>query len=182
MKIVQVSAHYPPHLGGIQNVAREISERLAKRGHSVEVFTSNIGCPKEKQLKSSGNLKINYLQALEFAHTPIIFSLFWKLMKIPKDSIIHLHIAQAFIPEVVWLVSKIKGIKYFSHVHGDTEPSGKLGFLLEIYKKYVLKKVLKDGERIITLNKDYQNLISQKYCINKDKISVIPNATDFKIS
>ena len=43
MKIVQIVPYYPPHLGGMENVVKEISENLAKRGHQVKVFTSNIG-------------------------------------------------------------------------------------------------------------------------------------------
>ena len=93
MKIVQIISYYPPHLGGMENVAKEISERLAKKGHQVEVFTSDIVCPKNKQLKSIKNLKINYLKSWEFSHTPVIRSLYNELMKIPKDSIMYIHVA-----------------------------------------------------------------------------------------
>lgn len=55
MKIIQVTSGYPPSLGGVENVAREISERLAGRNHEVEVFTSDIGCEKGR-LKSTGIL------------------------------------------------------------------------------------------------------------------------------
>lgn len=98
MKIIQIVAHFPPHLGGMQNVAKEISERLSKRDHQVEVFTSDIDCPRNKQLKSIKNLKIHYFKAWEFAHTTIIPSLNKELMRIPQDSIIHVHTAQAYIP------------------------------------------------------------------------------------
>lgn len=135
MKIVQIISYYPPHLGGMENVAKEISESLAKRGHQVKVFTSDIGCPKNKQLKSIKNLKINYLKSWEFSYIPVIRSLYNELVKIPKDSIMHVHVAQAFIPEIVYLVSKIKKIPYITHIHGDTKPSGKFGFLLSLYKR-----------------------------------------------
>ena len=118
----------------MEHIAKEISESLAKRGHQVKVFTSDTGCKKGK-LRSTKNLKIHYLKSWEFAHTPIIPSLFFKLLKISKDSIMHIHIAQAFIPEVVYLISKIKKIPYIAHIHGDTKPSGKFGFLLSLYKR-----------------------------------------------
>jgi glycosyltransferase involved in cell wall biosynthesis len=174
MRIVQISSYFPPHLGGQQNVAREISERLAKRGHQVEVFTSDIGCPKNKQIKSTKNLKINYLKSLEFAHTPIIPSLFFKLMKIPKDSVMHVHVAQAFVPEIVWLVSKIRGIPYVAQIHSDTRESGRLGFLLPTYKRLFLKKIFKESKKIIVLNKEYEALIKKKYNLTKN-LSIIPN-------
>ena len=43
MRVIQISSYFPPHLGGMENVAKELSERLAKKGHQVEIFTSDIG-------------------------------------------------------------------------------------------------------------------------------------------
>ena len=62
MKIAQVIAYYPPHVGGMENCVKEVSERLAKKGHQVEVFTSDIGC-KKGRLRPINNLKINYLKS-----------------------------------------------------------------------------------------------------------------------
>jgi len=173
MKVVQVVAYYPPHLGGMENVAREISERLAIKGNQVEVFTSDIGCKKGK-LRSTKNLKIHYLKSWEFGHSPIMLSLFFKLLKMLKDSIMHVHIAQAFVPEVVYLVSKIKKIPYVVHIHLDVRPSGKLGFLLPLYKKVFLKRVLKSASKIIVLSKEYKTFINKKYNI-LENIMIIPN-------
>lgn len=176
MKIIQISSYFPPHLGGQENVAKEISERLAKKGHQVEVFTSNIGCPKEKQLKSTKNLKINYLPAWEFAHTPIISSLYNKLMKIPQDSIMHAHTAQAYVPEVIYKIWKKRKIPYAAQVHIDAEPSSFIGkMLLKPYKKIFLKKFLKNAKIVLVLTEDYKKIIMDKYDISDNKIAVIPN-------
>jgi len=179
MRIIQIVSYYPPHIGGVQNVAREISERLAKKGHQVEVFTSDIGCKKGK-LRSTKNLKIHYLKSWQFAHTPIIPSLFFKLLKISKDSFMHVHMGQAFAPEIVYLVSKIKKIPFIAHVHGDPRPSGKFGFLLPLYKKLFIKKILSKAEKVICLSKDYKQFINKKYGVNKNKIVVIPNGISEK--
>lgn len=176
MKIIQISSYFPPHLGGQQNVAKEISERLAKKGHQVEVFTSDIGCPKSKQLKSTKNLKINYLPAWEFAHTPVIPSLYNKLMKIPKDSIIHVHTAQAYVPEIVYKIWKKRKIPYVAQVHCDAEPSSWVGrIILNPYKNSFLKRFLKNAKVVLVLTEDYKELIHKKYSIDKNKIIIIPN-------
>jgi glycosyltransferase involved in cell wall biosynthesis len=179
MKVIQIYPYYPPHLGGAEQRVRDLSENLAKKKIDVEVFTSNIDCNKN-DIKFRKNLKINCLNAIEFAHTPIIPSLFFKLLKIPKDSIMHVHIAQALTPEIVWLISKIRKIPYVAHIRMDVQPSSKFGCLLGIYKKIFLKKILKDADKIIVLNSDYEILIRKKYNIEKNKISIIPNATIFK--
>lgn len=177
MKVVQVVAYYPPHVGGMQNCVKEISERLAKKGQQVEVFTSDIGCKKGK-LRPINNLKINYLKSWEFAHTAIIPSLFFKLLKISKDSIIHVHIAHAMIPETVFFVSKIRKIPYVAHIHADVESTGKMGFLLPFYKKIFLRKILNYASKIVVPTKDYIAIISKKYAISKHKIIVIPAGVD----
>src|SRR5262249_31721724 len=38
--ICQVTAYYPPHIGGIENVVQELSRRLAQDGFTVDVLTS----------------------------------------------------------------------------------------------------------------------------------------------
>lgn len=176
MNLIQVVAYFPPCQGGMQNVARELSEHLSKKGHQVEIFTSNIGC-KEGRLKSVKNLKIHYLKSWELAHTPITPSLFWRLMKIPKDSIIHVHTAQAFFPEVVMLVSKLRNIPYIAHIHGDAKPSGRLGFFLYPYQKFFLQKFLKNSRRVVTLNRYYKIITRKKYNLSS-KITIISNGVN----
>lgn len=177
MKIIQVSPYYFPHLGGMETCVREISERLAKRGHRVDVYTSNIG-NKEGDLSQSKNLAIRYLHAREIAHTPLIPSLFFKLLSVTRDTAIHVHISQPFVPEVVWLVSKIRKIPYIAHVHIDIEPTGKMGFLLPVYKKILLRVVLYSASKIVVPTKDYVALIGKKYSIPKCKIIIIPHGVD----
>jgi D-inositol-3-phosphate glycosyltransferase len=43
LRILMVSHYYPPHLGGIENVARGEAVRLAAAGHDVTVVTSTTG-------------------------------------------------------------------------------------------------------------------------------------------
>ena len=178
MNIYQVVAYYPPHMGGMEQTANKISEQLFLRGHHVEVFTSNVGCEKDK-LKSTNRLKINYLPAFEFAHTPIAPSLFFKLAKVNKKSIIHVHVAHSFYPEVAYMISKIRKIPYIVQIHTDAFPSGRLGILLPLYKIIFLKRIIKGASKIIVLTKDYENLIVNKYKVKRSKIVIISNSSNF---
>jgi len=174
MKIIQITAYYPPHLGGLENVVREISERLADKGNQVEVITSDIGF-KGERLTPKKNLKVSYLKSWEFAHTPIIPSLFYKLLRVPKDSIMHIHIAQAFITEIAYFISKIRKIPYITHFHGETLPTGKFGFLLPLYKIIFTKRILSSSEKVICLSEDYREFLNKRYATPMNKIEVIPN-------
>lgn len=180
MKLLQVTAHYPPKLGGAQRRIKDLSEKLFKKGHNVSVFTSNIGCKNKKVDSSKRNIHVKYLKSWEFAHTPIIPSLGKQLMTARGD-LMHIHIAQAMVPEVASKIARKRNIPYICHIRGDPPASGFFGFLLPLYKKIFLKRVLKKADRIICLNEDYKKLFSRKYNLPLSKIVVIPNATDFEI-
>lgn len=47
MKIFQITPYYPPGIGGATQRVRDLSERLSKKGNKIEVFTSDIKCPKK---------------------------------------------------------------------------------------------------------------------------------------
>ncbi len=171
--IVQVTSYYPPHLGGMQNCAAQIAEGFVDKGYAVSVYTSDTGY--------SGNTgrhtksQVHYLKSIEFAHTPIIFTLFFRLFALPRHSLIHLHVAQAFSPEIVYLISKLKGIPYIAHIHLDVDPSGPFGFLLGTYKKLFLKRVLQAAAKIVCLSESQKMLIAAKYTLPLEAIVVIPN-------
>jgi glycosyltransferase involved in cell wall biosynthesis len=188
MKIIQIYAHYYPHFGGVEQRIRTLSERLAKKGHQVEVFTSNIGCPKDKQLRSTKNLKIHYLPAKEIFHTTIIPSLYGELVKVPTDSIISVHLAQQYIPEIVYMEWKKRKIPYIVHIRyiaptrRDPQPTTFFGkILFRPYKIIFLKRFLKHAKKIVVLTKDYKKLIHNQYLIDNKKIVIIPNGNDFNI-
>lgn len=181
MKIIQLFPYYPPHLGGAEQRIKELSECLARKGHQVEVFTSDIDCPEDIQLKSKKNLKINYLQSKKFINTPILSKFKKMLMDIPNDSIIHLHAIDPFMLPISYLVAKIKKIPLVFHIRGDPNSRGKKDLLFHVYKKIVLENVLKKSKKIIALNEDYKTFFVENYHINPKLIKVIPNATNFKI-
>ena len=173
MKIIQVTPGYPPSIGGVQNVAKEISVGLANMGHEVTVFTCTNGI-KDIKRQTEKNLTVYYLKDFVFAHTPVVPMLFFRLLLIPTDSIMHVHISKAFIPEIVYLISKIRKIPYVAHFHLDVEPSGRLGFLLPIYKMIFLRRVLKNANKVVVLSTRYKDLMKNKYGLTK-RILVIPN-------
>ena len=175
INIVQIAAHYPPYLGGLERVAQEVAEHLARNGHKVSVLTSNIQAKEIAQIETRPNLAIRRLSAFHFAHTTFIPSLLWELLRVRKPAIFHLHLAQAYVPEMVWLAAKLRNIPYIVHFHIDAEPSGRLGFLFVLWKRWVQSSIIKDATRVITLSLDQSNLIHERYQKPKDKITFIGN-------
>jgi len=173
--IAQVISYYPPHVGGMENVALEISLELVNSDWRVQVITSDAGAAGAAAVEKKGNYRLRRLKSLELAHTPIMWGLLHKLFSLPKNSVIHLHIAQVLTPEAVWLVSKIRRIPYIAHFHLDVPPSGPLGFLFLIYKKLLLGLVLRSASRVIVFSPEQAALVKNKYFVEPARIAIVPN-------
>jgi glycosyltransferase involved in cell wall biosynthesis len=155
--IVHVSAYYPPHLGGMEKVAEKAVELTIKSGLNVQVLTSSN------------------LPSFEVAHTPITPTLPWHLFSIPKHSLIHLHLSQAYYPELVLIISQLRRIPFLVHFHLDVDKSGPLGNLFLLYKKIIWPIVLRRASRVVVCSEGQRDLVVKKYNVNFAKVSVIPN-------
>ena len=166
--VAQVSAYYPPTLGGAGQVVQSLSRLLADQGHEVEVFTSKNG-GKPETVMPQARLTIHYLRSVVIANVPIIFPLFYRLLRLPKDSIIHLHAYQALTPEIVYIVSIIRRIPYVVTFHIDLVAESPLGVFLPIYKRVSLGRVLRRAGTVICMTSDWAEIVSEMYGVDPDE-------------
>ncbi len=71
MKICFILEHFFPHVGGVETVFYEYSRRLAERGYSVQVVTSNSGGITGLE-KLAENLSVEYLPCASFFGHPLL--------------------------------------------------------------------------------------------------------------
>ncbi|HEY8999163.1 MAG TPA: glycosyltransferase family 4 protein [Candidatus Saccharimonadales bacterium] len=172
-RIIQVSAYYLPHVGGQEWAVKDLATNLAANGNDVTVLTSDQGG--EAGTHEENGVKVVRLKSVEFAHTAIMGGLFFELLKCAgKDDVVHVHIGQAFTPEIVWLASKFKRFKYVAQMHIEPTASGPVGSLLAVYKRIFLKRALRAASAVIVLNKEHKQIIEKKYGY-RGKISVMNN-------
>lgn len=175
--IAHVTGYYPPHIGGVERVAKMAATRLAENGYGIIVITSNQGSDK-KYRDIEYNPAIKRLRSFEFAHTPLAPLLPYHLLKLPQNTIIHLHMTQAYYPEIVLLTSKLRHLPYVVHFHLDVEPSGKLGPFFLLYKKILWNRILNSANKVIVCSPNQRKLVCKKFGIKRRKIVVIPNGVD----
>lgn len=184
MRIIQVSSYYPPHLGGQENAVFGLAQQLTKAEHDVHVLTSSNGS-NESGSKIENGMRIHRMRSLVFGHAPIMPWLPIALFRTAKPgSVVHLHIGQAFTPEIVWLVSKLRGFAYVAQLHIDFKASGPVGVLLPLYKRIVLKRVLQSAAAVVTLNNKTHQIVRETYQ-HTGKAVVLNNGLDdafFKIN
>ena len=172
--VVQVVPYYPPHLGGMENAARGIAEALSERGE-VEVLTTDCGARSAPRREGSGSLRVRRVRAVELAHTPVAPGLLWRLLRLPKSAIVHLHIAQALVPEMVWLASVLRRRPFIAHFHLDVDPSGRLGGLFLAYKRWILGPTLRAASRVIALSPEQAEFMVERYGVSRSRLVVVPN-------
>lgn len=177
--IIQVSSYYPPHLGGQENAVHDLSRQLTLAGYPVRVLTSTIGGGTQGEKIEKG-IYVSRMPGRVFGHAPIMPRFPAALFSTAQaGSIVHLHIGQAFTPEMVWLVSKLRGFRYIAQLHIDFEPSGPAGILLPLYKRFVLKPVLQSAACVVTLNERTLRIVREMYDY-KGPARVMSNGLDDK--
>jgi glycosyltransferase involved in cell wall biosynthesis len=170
--IVQVVPYFRPHIGGMETVAQIIADGLAQE-EPVEVLTSRSS--HAPTVERTGNLVVRRLFTIEFAHTPFLPTLLIHLLRLPRRAVVHVHIAQAYVPEMVWLSSMLLQRPYVAHFHLDVDPSGRFGPVFVAYKRVLLGRVLRSAARVIAVSRDQPDFLMQRYGVSKDRIVLIPN-------
>lgn len=178
--IVHIAARYPPAVGGMEQVVQSIARNQHKLGMDVRVLTSDQA--REKLLQEAEPFRVSRLRSINIAHTPIIPSLLPQLMSLDRCSVIHLYISCAYTPEIVWIYARMRSRPYLAHVCIDVLPSGWAGWLLDSYKRLLLRRVIRDAAAVLVPTPDYRELISEKYGIPQDRVVVIGCGTGHRIA
>lgn len=162
-RVIQISSYYPPHLGGQENAAHDLAEQLALAGHDTHVLTSTVGGGPQGITAEQG-VHVNRLWGFVFGHAPIMPAFPLALFRLARsNSVVHVHIGQAFTPEMVWLVAKLRRFKYIAELHIDFQASGPAGVLLPLYKRFVLGRVLRSAAAVIVLNQQTLQTVREVY-------------------
>jgi glycosyltransferase involved in cell wall biosynthesis len=173
--IVHIVPCYPPHLGGMENVASSIAEEFSKTGQ-VEVLTTNCGARQAPRVERMGGLTIRRLRALEISSLPVAPGIFFHALRFPSRYIAHVHIAQALIPEMAWIARRLRGGKFVAHFHLDVAPSSPLGRIFFVwYKQRVLGRTLRAAAKVITFSAEQAEFLENTYQVKSENLAIVPN-------
>jgi glycosyltransferase involved in cell wall biosynthesis len=174
-KNLQIVAYYPPALGGMERVAENVAVELAEAGETVEVVTSNIGYESGFEDVKKTGYHVTRLFGRMVGGLPVVPTLFLHLLRQPRGSLYHVHVAQAFMPEIALLASKIRGGSFVAHFHLDVVASGRFGAVFRFYKKLLFPVMLRNADRVIVFSEDQAELVRKKYAVAQRRIHILPN-------
>ena len=163
MRIVHVVSTFPPYRGGMGNVAREIAERTAVRGHEVIVVTPKrvengewiVDSDRDRQLST-----INYQLSTprpwaRFGNAAWCPSITRALEQIHPD-FVHLH--WPFIGGVASVLAwrrRNPQRRLVVQYHMDLVATGWRGVVFRLYQWWTLPRLLRRADRVVVSSLDY---------------------------
>ncbi len=171
MKVLHTVEFYDPSVGGMQEVVKQLSERLVKMGHEVTVATTKLSDRK--------SLDINGVRIVEFAISGnLVRGLAGEVEKYRKfltgsqfDVITNFAAQQWATDLALDVLDEISAKKVFV-------PTGFSGFYLPEYKSYFKKMEIwiKKYDVSVFLSNDYRDInFARKVGVPRNKMAIIPN-------
>lgn len=174
MKILHTVENYYPSTGGMQEVVKQISERLLKLGHDVSVATSRHPKRKEKKINEVKIIEFNIKGKMVEGLSGEI-DVYKKFLINSNFDIITNFAAQQWATDIMLpLLDRIKAKKVFV-------PTGFSALYNPEYKKYFESMIswMKKYDMNIFLSNDYRDINFARTNGIK-KIMVIPNGASEK--
>jgi glycosyltransferase involved in cell wall biosynthesis len=84
-------------------------------------------------------------------------------------------VAQALVPEMVWLARRLRRGGFVAHFHLDVAPHGRFGRCFIWYKKRVLGYTLRAASKVIALSQDQARFLERAYRVDPRAIAIVPN-------
>jgi glycosyltransferase involved in cell wall biosynthesis len=171
MKIYHCVESYYPAVGGMQEVVKQLSERLVKLGHEVIVLTryhknrtfSELNGVKIKTFNIEGNpIDINSLEAQDYVDY---------LLKIEGDVVTFFAAQQWATNLALPILKQIKAKKV-------SVPTGYSGLYWPEFKDYFekMKIYIQDYDMNVYLSNDYRDInYARENKVDSSKIIIIPN-------
>lgn len=173
---------YYPEMGGVESVARCLSEELSRRGHEVTVYTYNVskggrrGIYEHAEVVNGVKVK-RFVPVLQIHYGSVAPQLPFVLSK-EKVDVLHVHCYRHPHTEQSWIAAARNNAKTILHSHSPFYPRGVTPFTAwiwyKMYDRLARYTVFKRYERVIALTPDDKNELVVRGC-QPEKISVIPN-------
>lgn len=169
MRIGQVPHRYYPSVGGIENYVRRLKGSLERRGHEVNVYTTDLGIPKRAELEGG----VFYCRTNIAIHRNPFSGELLRRLKESDDDIYHLH-SPWFFPSLFGARILNRKPKVMT-VHGARIGVGPMLSVLSLLYHPFARQVLHNMDKIIALTKSERDYLVHRFELPRRKVVVVPN-------
>jgi glycosyltransferase involved in cell wall biosynthesis len=176
MKIIHVADYYSIGTGHPLN---NTVERLYKRGHRVEVYTSNLHLKQEFGVNKNYPIKINRFRGFRIGSKAFYPSLIPKLLSQQNPDIIHSWVMGFFSTFVSGYIKKLRDYPFVITTDFDTaEPFPKE--LKKLYVKIYRKLPTGFADAILTFTTEQKKELVKRFGFEDEKVHVLPIGIDLE--
>lgn len=181
MKIAHVTATFPPYRGGTGTVCYYNAVEMARRGHTVDVYTASavteastvsVSLPDDPPEISVYRLPV----AFRIGNAPLLP----RLMSLRGYDLIHLHYPFVFGQEMIYLRRLLRGCRYVITYHQDLILNGMIGSGVRMHEALLGRQILKAADRLMFTSLDYgrSSRVAGLFDQIPEKITAMPNGVD----
>lgn len=178
MRVLHITRQFLPSYGGIEQVVHQLAKHGLKNGdeHCVltldKKFTDGEVLPSEDVIEGIKVFRISYLGTRRYA-------ICWPPLKLLKNyDIIHLH-SSDYLMDFLSITKFIHKTPIAWTTHGFVFHTKEHKFLKELYFKYVIKKNIKNVDKVICVSEHDLNKLNKLYNYQlSSKFDVIPNGIE----
>lgn len=174
MRIAHVTATFPPYYAGTGMVCYYQARELARRGHSVAVFTAAYP---SGDGPSPERISVHRLSPLfRVGNAPFLPG----LLGLRDFDLIHLHYPFIFGAEMVRLAAAIRRIPYVLTHHNDLIGTGFRRCLFDLYTAAIAPLVFQGARRWLVVSRDYADScrMAPLFRCRPADVLEIPNGVD----
>ncbi len=176
MKIAQICPRYSPDIGGVETHVKEISERLVKAGHDVEVITTDP-TGKLSRRETINGVKVVRFRSFAPGNAYYFAPQIYTYLKKHNYDIIHAHSYHAFPAFFASLVRHGEKFVFTPHYHrhGHTE------FRDLLHKPYRLlgRTIFSRADSVICVSEYEKRLVESDFEVAAKTVK-IPNGINLK--
>lgn len=184
LRVVQVSPRYYPYHGGVEEVVKEISERLSSRGHHVLVLTTDPTGRLPKHQTLNGVEVRRFWAAAPSDSYYLSPGLFEALRKETEGEgsradILHAHSFHAFPAATAALMKGKSRLVVSPHYHGRGHSQTRER-LFQVYKRTLLKALVRHADKILCVSEYERRLIEKDFPGTAEKTLLLPNGVNIE--
>ncbi len=184
LKILQISTFFHPVIGGVETQVEDLSKQLIKKGHQVEIITTDSDRNGKKINRQAIDSKVSGIKVsrvktwFSFSEFHKFAPGFWNAIKNKEFDIIHIHGLRKFEMYIALFIAKLKRKKIVVSTHNPftvKKRSKKMKIFIFFHDLFLGIIFMRFFDHYFLLCKSEKKFL-KRFGISENKMSITGNA------